>query len=109
MVALLSDIEVWRCVTAIPAVPIATFTCSGLSNNPASSRATRGCGIIDWVGVGDSALPIVLARPTIEPQMTETASAVVVWRRFLPVEASEATSSNTPALRQRPASGPQHP
>jgi hypothetical protein len=64
-----------------------------LSSNPASSRSTRGRGIIDWVVVGDSALPIVLAHPTIEPQMTATASAVVGWRMFLPVPAVPDRSS----------------
>ena len=79
MVALLSDIEVWVLVTAIPVAPTAAFTCSGLSSNPASSRSTRGRGIIDRVVVGDSALPIVLAHPAIRTQAA-TASAAVGWR-----------------------------
>ena len=62
MVALLSDIEVWLFVTVIPAASIATFTCSGLSSNPASSRSTRGRGIIDRVVVGDSALLLCRTR-----------------------------------------------
>ena len=80
MVALLSDIAVWLSVTVIPVVAIATFTCSGLSSNPASSRSTRGRGIIDRVVVVDSALPIVLLHPGIRTQMTATASAAVSWR-----------------------------
>jgi hypothetical protein len=80
MVALLSDIEVWLFVTVIPAVAIATFTCSGLSSNPTSSRSTRGRGIIDRVVVVDSALPFELPHPEIRTQMTATASAAVGWR-----------------------------
>jgi hypothetical protein len=45
------------------------------------------------VVVGDSALPIVLPHPTIEPQMTATASAVVGWRMFLSVPAVPNRSS----------------
>ena len=63
MVALLSDIEAWLFVTVIPVAPIAAFTCSGLTSNPASSRSARGRGIIDRVVVVDSALPIVLPHP----------------------------------------------
>jgi hypothetical protein len=80
MVALLSDIEVWVSVTIIPVAPIAAFTCSGLSSNPASSRSTRGRGIIDRVVVVDPALPFVLPHPAIRTQMTATASAAVGWR-----------------------------
>ena len=43
---------------AIPVAPIAASTCSGLSRNPASSRSTRGRGIIDWVVVVDWALSL---------------------------------------------------
>ena len=68
MVALLSDNAVWLFVTVISAVAIATFTCSGLSSNPASSRSTRGRGIIDRVVVGDSALPIV-PHPAVRTRM----------------------------------------
>ena len=80
MVALLSDIEVWVFVTVIPVAPIAALTCSGLSNNPANSRSTRGRGIIDRVVVVDSAFPILLPHPAIRTQMTATASAAVGWR-----------------------------
>jgi hypothetical protein len=80
MVALLSDIEVWAFVTVIPVAPILPFTCSGLSSNPASSRSTKGRGIIDRVVVVDSALPILLPHPAIRTQMTATASAAVGWR-----------------------------
>src|SRR3954447_10673760 len=80
MVELLSDIEVCLFVTDIPAAPRATFTCSGLSNKPASSRSTSGRGIIDRVGVVDSALPIVPPHPAIRTQMTAAANASVGWR-----------------------------
>ena len=80
MVALLSDIEVWVFVTVIPVALMAAFTCSGLSGNPASSRLTRGRGIMDRVVVVDSALLIVLPHPAIRTQMTATASAAVGWR-----------------------------
>src|SRR3954465_4692381 len=80
MVVLLSDIEVWLSVTDIPAAPRATLTCSGLSNKPASSGSTSGRGIIDRVGVVDSALPIVPPHPVIRAQMTAAASAYVGWR-----------------------------
>src|SRR6476620_12061321 len=80
MVALLSDIAVWLFVTVIPADPIATFTCSGLSSNPASSRSTRGRGIIDGtVVVGSAALPLA-QHPAIRTQRTATAIAAVGWR-----------------------------
>ena len=79
MVALLSDIDVWLFVIVIPTAPIATFTCSGLSSNPASSRSTRGRGIIDRVVVGDSAL-LFVPHPAIRTQMTATARAAVGWR-----------------------------
>jgi len=88
MVALLSDIEVWVFVTVIAVAPIATFTCSGLSSNPASSRSTRGRGIIDRVVVVDPALPFVLPHPAIRTQMTATASAAVgLAHVFLPIPA----------------------
>ena len=58
MVALLSDIEVWVLVTVIAVAPIAAFSCSGLSSNPASSRSTTGRGIIDRVVVVDVTLPL---------------------------------------------------
>src|SRR4051794_3916550 len=80
MVELLSDIEVCLFVTDIPAAPRATLTCSGLSNKPASSRSTSGRGIIDRVGVVDSALPIVPPHPAIRTQMTAAASVAVGWR-----------------------------
>jgi hypothetical protein len=80
MVALLSDIAVWVSVTVIAVAPIAAFTCSGLSSNPGSSRATTGRGIIDGVVVGDSALPLVPPHPAIRTQMTATATAAVGWR-----------------------------
>src|SRR5258705_4856364 len=80
MVALLSDIEAWLFVTVIPAVPITAFTCAGLSSKPASSRSTRGRGIIDRVVVVDSALPIVLPHPATRTQMTATASGALGWR-----------------------------
>src|SRR3954468_23330842 len=82
MVALLSDIEVCLFVTDIPAAPSATFTCSGLSNKPASSRSTSGRGIIDRVGVVDSALPIVPPHPATRTQMTAATSAAVGWRIY---------------------------
>src|SRR3954464_7754374 len=68
IVALLSDIAACWLVTAIPVVPIAAFTWSGLSSNPVSSRSTRGRGIIVGVGVGDWALPMELAHPTTDTQ-----------------------------------------
>src|SRR3954467_12965961 len=90
MVALLSDIEVWSFVTVIPAAPIATFTCSELSSNPANSRSTSGRGIIDRVVVGDSALLFVLTHPVIRTPMTATASAHVGWRMcFSPFQPSQ--------------------
>ena len=69
-------------VTVIPVVPMAAFTCSGLSSNPASSRSTRGRGIIDRVVVVDSALPFVLAHPATTTQMTAPASVASGWRMF---------------------------
>src|SRR6185312_6560573 len=80
MVLLLSDIEVWVFVTVIAVAPIATFTCSGLSSNPASSRSTRGRGIIDRVVVVDPALPFVPPHPAIRMQITATPRAAVGWR-----------------------------
>src|SRR4051794_20049078 len=80
IVALLSDIAACWLVTAIPVVPIAAFTWSGLSSNPVSSRSTRGRGIIGGVGGGDSALLTELAHPTTETQRTAAASAAVGWR-----------------------------
>jgi hypothetical protein len=79
-VALLSDIEVWVFVTVIPVAAITTFTCSGPSSNPASSRSTTGRGIIDRVVVVDSTLPWELPHPAVGTQMTATASAAVGWR-----------------------------
>jgi len=71
-------------VTAMPAVPTATFTCSGLSNDLASSRSARGRGILGRVVVvGDSAVLTLLAPPTIYTQMAGTGRAAVGWHLFL--------------------------
>src|SRR5438045_6623589 len=82
MVALLSDIEASLLVTDIAVAPTVTLTCSGVSNKPVSSRSTSGRGIIDRVGVVDSALPIVLPHPAIRTQMTAAASAAVRSRMY---------------------------
>lgn len=55
MVALLSLIADWLPVGAIPVVPIAALTSSGVSNRLASSRSTRGRGTRLGVGVTTSA------------------------------------------------------
>src|SRR6185295_3837401 len=84
MVALLSDIAVWVLVTVIAVAPIAAFTCSELSSNSGSSRATTGRGIIDGVVVGDSALPLVPPHPAVRTPMTPTATTTCGWRMFPP-------------------------
>src|SRR6476469_3717764 len=52
----------------------------GLSNDLASSRSTRGRGILGRVVVGDSAVLTLPAPPTIYTQMTGTGRAAVGWR-----------------------------
>src|SRR5262245_25546396 len=100
MVALLSDIEVCVSVTVIAVAPIAAFTCSGLSSNPASSRSTRGRGIIVRVVVVGSALPVMVLQPAVRMQMAATASVAIGWRKiFLPIAAVSNLGRDVPAQR----------
>jgi hypothetical protein len=78
MVALLSDIEAWLFVTVIPVAPIAAFTCSGLTSNPASSRSSKGTR--NHRSGGRRRLGVAHCAAAPGDQMTATASSALGWR-----------------------------
>src|SRR3954453_19299446 len=101
MVALLSDITDWLSVTAIPVVPMAALTCSGLSNKPGSSRSTSGRGIIGRVGVANSAFPVT-THPAVRTHTAAAGSATADRR----IQTSPFEPSPTSAPDATPPSGP---